>query len=166
MILVYTGLGKGKTCACVGQALRALGQNLTVAFAQFIKRPDQAGEQLMLAKLLGHRFRANGLGFVDQANLAPHKAAAQDLVSWALAQLPDLAMLILDEICYALHYQLLTKNEVLNLIDSAKNVGCHLVLSGRFAEPWLIELADLVTYMDTPKHPRLLGQKAMVGIEF
>ena len=28
MILVYTGDGKGKTSACVGQAVRALGQGM------------------------------------------------------------------------------------------------------------------------------------------
>ena len=35
MILVYTGDGKGKTSACVGQAVRAMGQGLSVvAWAQ------------------------------------------------------------------------------------------------------------------------------------
>ena len=43
MILVYTGDGKGKTSACVGQTVRALGQNMTVAFGQFMKRGGQAG---------------------------------------------------------------------------------------------------------------------------
>ncbi|WP_297671486.1 cob(I)yrinic acid a,c-diamide adenosyltransferase, partial [uncultured Desulfovibrio sp.] len=38
MILVYTGDGKGKTCACVGQTVRALGQGMAVAFGQFMKR--------------------------------------------------------------------------------------------------------------------------------
>ena len=53
MILVYTGDGKGKTSACVGQTVRALGQNMVVAFGQFMKRDGQAGEQAMLARLLG-----------------------------------------------------------------------------------------------------------------
>ena len=45
MILVYTGDGKGKTSACVGQAVRAMGQGLSVAFGQFMKRDGQAGER-------------------------------------------------------------------------------------------------------------------------
>ncbi|MBQ7738978.1 MAG: cob(I)yrinic acid a,c-diamide adenosyltransferase [Desulfovibrionaceae bacterium] len=166
MILLYTGLGKGKTCACVGQALRALGHNFKVAFAQFIKRPGQAGEQVLLARLLGERFRVQGLGFVREADLAAHRACAKDLVVWALAQLPDLEMLILDEICYALHYKLLTKDEVLNLIHKAQSSNCHVICSGRFAQPWLINLADLVTNFDSPKHPLKMGQKALPGIEF
>lgn len=64
MILVYTGNGKGKTSACVGQAVRALGQNMTVAFGQFMKRDGQAGEQRMLAQWLGPRFLAGGEGFL------------------------------------------------------------------------------------------------------
>lgn len=49
MLLVYTGDGKGKTSACVGQAIRAAGQGLPVAFVQFMKSDVQAGEQKMLA---------------------------------------------------------------------------------------------------------------------
>lgn len=63
MILVYTGDGKGKTSACVGQTVRALGQNMVVAFGQFMKRDGQAGEQAMLAKLLGRAFFCRRAGF-------------------------------------------------------------------------------------------------------
>ena len=56
MIIVYTGNGKGKTSACVGQALRALGQNFTVFFAQFMKSGNVAGEQRLLSQLLGDAF--------------------------------------------------------------------------------------------------------------
>ncbi|MBQ9537423.1 MAG: cob(I)yrinic acid a,c-diamide adenosyltransferase [Desulfovibrionaceae bacterium] len=66
MILLYTGPGKGKTCACVGQVLRALGQNLQVAFGQFIKREGQAGEQRFLKDLLRERFCACGAGKINK----------------------------------------------------------------------------------------------------
>ena len=63
MILIYTGNGKGKTSACVGQALRALGQDLRVGFGQFMKKDVHAGEQVMLQRLLGENYRAGGRGF-------------------------------------------------------------------------------------------------------
>ena len=71
MILVYTGDGKGKTSACVGQAVRAMGQNLFVAFGQFMKRDGQAGEQAMLAKLLGEHFLPVGWAFCVPMQSAP-----------------------------------------------------------------------------------------------
>ena len=36
MIIVYTGNGKGKTSACIGQAMRALGRDFAVGFGQFM----------------------------------------------------------------------------------------------------------------------------------
>ena len=56
MIFVYTGPGKGKTSACLGQVIRALGSGLTVAFAQFMKRDGEAGEQSFLRTCLGQGF--------------------------------------------------------------------------------------------------------------
>jgi cob(I)alamin adenosyltransferase len=77
MILIYTGNGKGKTSACVGQALRALGQGLRVAFGQFMKKEGVGGEQLVLAQLLGEKFRAGGLGFLRVEEDRPkHREAA------------------------------------------------------------------------------------------
>ncbi|MDL2272877.1 cob(I)yrinic acid a,c-diamide adenosyltransferase, partial [Desulfovibrio sp. OttesenSCG-928-I05] len=108
MILVYTGNGKGKTSACVGQAVRALGQGFSVVFAQFMKRDGQAGEQAMLTQLLGASYRAGGKGFLTRPEQFPeHRAAALELLTWlnALSPLPD--MLVLDEALYALKAKVL-----------------------------------------------------------
>lgn len=167
MILVYTGNGKGKTSACVGQALRALGQNMRVAFGQFMKKDVRAGEQVMLARLLNEDFCAGGPGFLRRDEDFPeHRAAAEALLTWAMQRLPRLDMLVLDESLYALRAGLLRRDELETLMDAATSAGCHLVLSGRDAPDWLVQRADLVTDMGEIKHPWRAGITAQRGIEF
>lgn len=167
MILIYTGNGKGKTCACVGQALRALGQGLRVGFGQFMKKDVRAGEQIMLERLLGENFRAGGRGFFRrEEEREEHRAAALTLLGWARGQLPHLDMLLLDESLYALRAGLLERTEVETLLSEARTADCHLVLSGRDAPRWLMDMADLVTEMGEIKHPAQSGVKAQRGIEF
>ena len=103
MVIIYTGNGKGKTSACVGQAIRALGQDMQVAFVQFMKRDEKAGEQIMLRKLLGERYLVGGLGFFRKQEEKPaHREAALRALNWAKQQLPQTNMLIMDESIYAL----------------------------------------------------------------
>ena len=167
MILIYTGNGKGKTSACVGQALRALGQELRVGFGQFMKKDVRAGEQVLLERLLGEKFRAGGRGFFRrEEEREEHRAAARTLLSWARERLPRLDMLVLDESLYALRAGLLERAEVEALLREARELSCHLVLSGRDAPQWLMDMADLVTDMGEVKHPAQSGVKAQRGIEF
>ena len=167
MILVYTGEGKGKTSACAGQALRALGQGMSVAFGQFMKRDCGAGEQQMLGRLLGARFRPGGLGFLRHEEERPaHHAAAAKLMDWARQQAEEVDMLILDEALYALGAGLLTREELAPLLARAGGQDRHLVLSGRGLPEWLAETADLVTEMQERKHPWRKGVPAARGIEF
>lgn len=164
MIIVYTGDGKGKTCACVGQALRALGQGMSVAFAQFMKRPDQAGEQRQLAALLGENFRAAGPGFLNEANYREQRQTARDLLEWAAKR--EVAMLVLDEAIYALKYHLICMSELEPFFERAAGVDRHLALSGRGASDELLERADIATIMDCRKHIFQAGGKACLGVEF
>ena len=167
MILVYTGKGKGKTSACVGQAIRAVGQGLRVAFFQFMKKEGIAGEQLVLHQLLGERFRAGGKGFLSLEEDKPeHREAALNTLNWAFDALPNVDMLVLDEILYALVAGILLPEEVRGLVDKARRCGVHLVLSGRGLPEWLEEEADLITVMEERKHPWQQGHAAMRGIEF
>lgn len=167
MLLIYTGTGKGKTSACVGQTVRALGQGLNVAFGQFMKRPGQAGEQEVLERLLGQRFRAGGKGFLQrEAHRPDHRKAALELLQWAEDILPSVDMLVLDEALYALGSGIVTPEEVARLLTCAEQLGKHMVLSGRGLPDWLAERADLVTEMTEVKHPWQKGVQAAKGIEF
>ena len=167
MILVYTGPGKGKTSASVGQAIRAHGQGLRVAFAQFMKRPDQAGEQRVLAQLLGDNFYAGGKGFFRKEETRDmHREAALDVLHWVSARLPGTDLFVMDECLYAHGNGLLHADELRAVLDAAREHGVHLVLSGRGVPEWLLQEADLVTEMGEVKHPYAAGQAAIKGIEF
>ena len=168
MILVYTGKGKGKTSACVGQAVRALGQGMRVGFGQFMKRQDVGGEQQVLAQLLGNRFRAGGKGFFRNPAEAPeHRAAALELLAWAKALQPELDLLVLDEALYALGAGLLTEADLQPLMQPCSGTGApHLVLSGRGLPEWLARQAQLISEVHDVKHPATQGVKAQKGIEF
>ncbi len=168
MILVYTGNGKGKTTACAGQALRALGQGMTVSFCQFMKRDVQAGEQVMLGRLLGEDFCACGAGFFrDPAQRQAHRDAALAALAWAGGRLASgRDMLVLDEALYALDATLILRDELAALLDQAQAGGTIVVLSGRGLPDWLLGRADLVTEMREIKHPLAEGRPARRGIEF
>ena len=167
MLLIYTGSGKGKTCACVGQALRAHGRGISVAFLQFMKRPDQAGEQRILSGLLGERFLAGGKGFFrNQDDREQHRHAALLVLRRAEELLDSVGMLVLDESLYALGSGLLTEEELRSLIQKTRESAMHLVLSGRGLPEWLVGEADLITEMQERKHPFSMGGTAEIGIEY
>ena len=74
-------------------------------------------------------------------------------------------LIILDEINMAIHFGLLSVEEVIEAIEQ-KPPELHLVLTGRNADQKLIEMADLVTEMREIKHHYHQGVHAQKGIEF
>lgn len=170
LVLVFTGDGKGKTTAALGLALRAWGHDFKVLMLQFIKS-QQCGEHLAAARLAPNlEIRPLGLGFINfkdaQAVDQQKRAAGLALEGVTEAMLSgQYQVLILDEILYALKYQLVELADILRLIEQ-KPQGLHLVLTGRAAPPEIIERADLVTEMNAIKHPYEQGIPAQKGIEF
>ncbi len=167
MVIVYTGNGKGKTSACVGQAIRAHGNSLHVCFAQFMKSDQQTGEQQFLQHLLQENFFIGGKGFfTKEEQRAEHSAAAKRVIAWAQEKIAVTQMLILDECLYALKSHLITQEEVTQLITLCNAKGVHLVLSGRGLPSWLTDLADIVSEIAEIKHACKSGVPATLGIEF
>jgi cob(I)alamin adenosyltransferase len=170
-IIVLTGNGKGKTTSALGIALRAVGQGLRVVMLQFIKGSWHYGE-LEAAKRLEPDLVIQPLGsgfvHVNPANPDPtdiqtaHKA--WDTCREVLLSGPY-DMVILDEINNAIAYGLLSVDEVLEILQERPKT-LHVVLTGRDADPKLIEAADLVTELNEVKHPYQKGAPARKGIEF
>lgn len=74
-------------------------------------------------------------------------------------------MVILDEICIALHYKLLPIKAIVKLLNE-KPTEMEVILTGRYAPKELIKKADLVTEMREIKHYYNKGIQARKGIEF
>jgi cob(I)alamin adenosyltransferase len=73
-------------------------------------------------------------------------------------------MVILDEVNGAIAFELLTVEELLEVMRS-KPENIELVLTGRNADQRIIDIADLVTEMREIKHYYKVGVSARIGIE-
>ena len=117
MILLFTGNGKGKTTASLGQMVRVLGRGKSALMVQFIKGPWISGEDEFAAasNLPADRFaiRKMGLGFVgilgDKLPIEEHKAAARKALDVFVTEKNSgkWHLIVLDEINVALSLGLL-----------------------------------------------------------
>ncbi|MEW5840056.1 MAG: cob(I)yrinic acid a,c-diamide adenosyltransferase [Thermoproteota archaeon] len=172
LVVVYTGRGKGKTTAALGIVLRAVGHGYKVGMIQFIKGEWYYGE-LTSSKRLEPEFEmiAAGRGFVgimdDDHPIEDHQKAARQALAIAREKLAtgSYDVMVLDEINYAVKLNLISEQDVLDLVKS-KPARTTLVLTGNYATDRVIEAADLVTEMKEIKHPYQSGIKAKKGIDF
>ena len=167
LFIVFTGNGKGKTTAAIGQALRMAGHKMRVCIIQFIKSMKNTGEAKALAALSETvEMHTIGSGFTWQSEKEEVEAAAR--AGWELAKekiSSDYDMVILDEITYLLNDGILDQDEILGFLNNRPE-NLHIVVTGRQASDALIEAADLVTEMKEIKHPYQNGIKAGKGIEY
>lgn len=169
MVEVFTGDGKGKTSAALGMVLRALGHGLRVYIVFFMKGSFPYGEQKTLSQLTNVTFKKFGFEkFCDPTNVKPEeKEQAQDALSAAREAMlsGDYDMVILDEVNVAAGWKLIDISQVVQLIkDKPENV--ELILTGRHADPRIMELADVVTVMTKVKHPYDKGILSRKGFDY
>ena len=172
MIQVYTGDGKGKTTAAVGQGIRALGRGYTVYMVQFLKSQD-TGELKVLEKLEPgfkvFRFEKKH-GFIfnmseeEIAELKKEVKAAFDFVKTVLFK-RECDILILDEIMAAMNNGLIDVGDVAEGLKN-KPSDVEMILTGRDAPDKILELADYVSHNVCKKHPFERGIGARKGIEY
>ena len=172
LVIVYTGKGKGKTTAALGIVLRAVGHGYKVGMIQFIKGEWYYGE-LTSSKRLEPEFEliAAGRGFVsiidDDHPIEDHEKAAKDAIEVAKQKIAsgDYDIMILDEINYAVKLNLISQEDILDVI-AAKPEKTSLVLTGNYVPEAVMDAADLVTEMREIKHPYQRGIKAKKGVDF
>jgi cob(I)alamin adenosyltransferase len=168
LLIVNTGKGKGKTTAAVGLLTRAWGQGLRVCMFQFIKAKTGKWGEVQAFGRMGIEITPLGDGFTWLSeNIEQDKAHARE--GWALIRERILSgnydLIVLDEFTYVLKYGWLPWEDVRETLDR-RPAGMHIVITGRYALPELVEHADLVTEMTEIRHPFKAGIKAQRGIEF
>lgn len=169
-ILLFTGDGKGKTTAALGVVLRAAGHGQKCLVIQCVKSDGETGEAGAGRVLPGVEIVQMGRGFVPNPNhsqFKDHCQAASDAMSLAERALSTGLhdLIVLDEVCIAVHKKLIEENRVLELLKKETAVSC-IILTGRHASPGLIEAADTVTEMRCIKHALQQGHTAQRGVEY
>ncbi len=181
LLIVHTGEMKGKSTAAFGLALRGWNQGWPIGVFQFVKSAKwKVGEEAAL-RALGRVHAQTGEG----APVAWHKMgegwswirrpgteadhAADAREGWEQIK-RDLAaqtyrLYVLDEFTYPMRWGWVDVDEVVATLR-ARPGQQHVVITGREADPRLVDCADLVVEMRKVKHPMDTGQKGQRGIEW
>jgi cob(I)alamin adenosyltransferase len=167
-IILNTGDGKGKSTAAFGTVFRALGHGHKVCVIQFVKSPSEYGEVISAEKFQNLEWYTEGRGFTwNSDDLEKDKAVAQKGFELAKEKIKSdkYDLIVLDEVTYLSNYKFIDINELIEVLKN-KPERLNIILTGRDADPKLIEIADTVTEMKKIKHCFDDGIKAKKGIEF
>jgi len=166
-VQVYTGNGKGKTTACLGLSVRAAGAGLKVLIVQFLKM-GLYSEVKALQKFSDLiTIEQYGLGRFVMGKPSPEDIKAShdglERIKAAVSS-GEYDIVIIEEGNVAVSCGLFPVEELIDLIDT-KPEDVEIIITGRDADPKIIEKADLVTEMREIKHYYQNGVMARVGIE-
>jgi len=164
ILIIFTGSGKGKTTAAIGQALRYLGAGKRVLVVQFFK-PGTSGEITMLKKL-GVKV------FADPESKLPVDLSNDALINRQLEILGQAEMaalkyqaFVLDEFNLLASSPLIDRQRLKNSLYLFLNYG-DTIATGRNAPIWLIRMADTVSKVVEVKHHLQAGIDAIKGREY
>jgi len=177
LLVVHTGEMKGKSTAAFGLALRGWNQGWSIGVFQFVKSAKwKVGEEHAL-KVLGdsgeggsvawHKMGEGWSWTRKQGTDDDH--AANALEGWEQVK-RDLAaqtydFYVLDEFTYPMKWGWVSVDDVVATLKDRPGTQ-HVVITGRDADPRLVEAADLVMETRKVKHPMDAGQKGQRGIEW
>jgi len=167
-IHVYTGSGKGKTTASLGLGLRATGAGFKVYMIQFMK--GRRYSELDAIENLPN-FTVVQYGRDEFVNKDNPEQIDIDLAQDGFAHAKDAIrngkydIIILDEINVAIDFNLINLEDIIKLVEG-KPEKLELILTGRYAHPEIMKIADLVTEMLEIRHPYQQGIEARKGVDF
>lgn len=166
-IQVYTGNGKGKTTAAIGLAIRAMGADKKVFFAQFVK--GQIYSEVKALQKFSSNITVKQYGLDCFIYEKPTKADI-DIARKGFNEVSEIILsgkydvVVLDEANIAIYYQLFEVEKLIDLLKR-KPEQTEIVITGRYAPKELIEFADLVSEIKEIKHYYTKGVQARKGIE-
>jgi len=166
IVMVFTGEGKGKTTAALGQVVRLIGWGKKALVVQFLKGSEY-GEVKTLKKLGVKVVQSGPPSLSHDLNEVKRSGIVRKTFEWLKKEVLShhYDLIVLDEINLAIHYGLLPFDEVKSFIEKVKKES-DIILTGRNAPAGLIKIADCVSEINKIKHHYDEGIEAKKGREF
>ncbi len=168
-VQIYTGNGKGKSTAAIGQVVRSAGHGLKSFVLMFMKDfPYGEAESLKSMREFITIVQVGKDDYVFRRELPPPEEIEN--AKWALDDAKqkmlsgNFNLIVLDEVFVAIYFGLITEDEVLSVIK-VKPTNVELILTGRYCPQKFYDVADLITEMKEIKHYYQNGILARKGIE-
>jgi len=181
LVIVNTGDGKGKSTAAFGLAMRCWNQGWSIGVFQFVKSAKwRIGEQTVLERLAElhtetgvggpiewHKMGSGWSWSRKEGTEDDHERDAREGWAEIKRRIADEThdLLVLDEFTYPINWGWVDVDDVVETFANRPGRQ-HVIVTGRRADPKLIEVANLVTEMKHVKHPMDVGQKGQRGIEW
>jgi cob(I)alamin adenosyltransferase len=181
LVIVHTGDMKGKSTAAFGLALRGWNQGWSIGVYQFVKSAKwRVGEEAAFRALNDVHEQTGQGGSVSWQKMGEgwswiqrpgheddHAADAAEGWDQIKRDLADerFGLYVLDEFTYPMQWGWVDVEDVVATL-AARPGHQHVIITGRRADPRLVEAADLVVDMTKVKHPMDAGQKGQRGIEW
>ncbi len=168
VIILLTGNGKGKSSSALGMICRALGYDMKIGVAKFLKGIQDTGEDMFLAQQSNVQMVSMKTGFTwDTQDKKYDTAMAVETWTKAKEYLNDgsIDLVVLDELTYMINYKYLDEQDILDTINNRPN-NQHVVITGRSAPDGLINMADTVSKIEDVKHAFRNNIKAQKGVDF
>ncbi len=176
---IYFGLGKGKTTAAVGQAIRSYGARMKVAFIQFDKNANIVNEGSVfdilqwgegnLTDFFNHRVFGVNRVITDKhfrfKNIPEDFEEAKKALEFTHECLKKYDVVVADEALACVMTKLLTREDVEGIVKACPD-NVELILTGHEIWPELLEMVDLATEMKPIKHYFEKGIRARKGIDY
>lgn len=171
LIQLFTGDGKGKTTAALGELMRAVGAGKRVVILFFDKGGEHYFERSAL-ETLGVDWFAFGRDRIESSGRFDFSITDEDRAraERGIAKIESLFnqeydLIVLDEINSCAHLGMLEPAQVVSILKQ-KPGNLELILTGRNAPDEFVELAHLVTEMKLKKHYFYSGVKAREGLDY
>lgn len=173
MIHIYTGGGKGKTTASIGQMIRFIGYENKCIFSQFLKT-EQSGEVVFF-----NNFCKDLVRVIRNDKKYPFSNKMSDEQKIEITKIHnnlfleatkkfnsnEYGMLILDEIISTYNLELIDKKMVIEFLENIPN-NKEVILTGRDCPKEFLTIADYISDINNIRNSFDFGTSARKGIEY
>lgn len=168
-VITYYGEGDGKTTAALGHAIRASGQDRKVVIFHFLKGRRDVGEYRFFQQNCS-RIEVHLCGRPDFFMPGSDPKPYIEDVEKCISQIDEIIknnkcdMLILDEILYAIEYNMISTSQLLEILRKRQDM--HIILTGGKITDEIRKLSDIVTEMKEIHHHFKQDRETIQGLDY